>query len=146
MYYFFMPRHQKNLVCNWSEKIDQKRDTLIYIYIYIYIYIFIYIYGSLVSPIGIALKMKFNLLYVKSRSSFLIKYWFKLLGLLFLSLFLLIILSVTLWANILYFICTEFLKRIKVSISHHTDTPDWKLISYISYIYIFSPTKNDHIC
>ena len=83
---------------------------------------------------------------IGSRSSFLIKYWFKLLGLLFLSLFLLIILSVTLWANILYFICTEFLKRIKVSISHHTGTPDWKLISYISYIYIFSPTKNGHIC
>ena len=37
-------------------------------------------------------------------------------------------------------ICTEFLKRIKVSISHHTDTPDLKLISYISYIYIFSPS------
>ena len=39
----------------------------------------------------------------------------------------------------LYLVCTEFLKRIKVSISHHTDTPDWKLISYISYIYNTSP-------
>ena len=38
------------------------------------------------------------------------------------------------------FKCNEFLKRIKISISHHTDTPDWKLIWYISYIYIFSPS------
>ena len=37
-------------------------------------------------------------------------------------------------------ICTEFLKRKKVSISHHTDTPDWRLISYNSYLYIFSPS------
>ena len=36
------------------------------------------------------------------------------------------------------YLCTEFLKRIKVSISHQTDTPDWKLISYISYIYTSS--------
>ena len=33
-----MPRHQKSFVSNWSEKMTEKWDTLIYIYIYIYIY------------------------------------------------------------------------------------------------------------
>ena len=39
------------------------------------------------------------------------------------------------------YICTKFLKRIKVSISHHIHTLDWRLISYISYMHIFNLAK-----
>ena len=37
-------------------------------------------------------------------------------------------------------LCSEILKRTKFSNSHNNDTPDWRLISYISYIYII------HVC
>ena len=44
--------------------------------------------------------------------------------------------------NLLLYINNEFLKIMKVSISDHTDIPDWRLTLYISYIYtIYSPTN-----